>query len=174
MAKAKSKSARPAAAPKGRTTAKGPAKTAARNVGQGDAAQSRPSAKEAAARAVSKPAAPRDKVAKVDTDTDTIGAGAPKAQKRAVAADASTRAKPAATKRTTPTPSSRYTPPVPKSEKVSPMWVPILMFVCLGLGMAIIILNYVNVLPGKDPSNVYLMIGLGLITVGFVTATKFH
>jgi len=32
----------------------------------------------------------------------------------------------------------------------------------------------VNVLPGSDPSNVYLMIGLGLITVGFITATKFH
>ncbi len=185
MAKAKSRSARPAAAPKGRTTAKGPAKTAARNVGPADAGPARPSAKEAAAKAVSKPAAPGDKpdrAAKVDKpapgepaenaerDLDTVGRGA----KKAAAADASGRAKPAPTKRTAPSPSSRYTPPVPKSEKVSPIWVPILMFTCLGLGMLIIILNYVNVLPGPDPSNVYLMIGLGLITVGFITATKFH
>ena len=84
------------------------------------------------------------------------------------------RTRPAPTKRTTPPASSRYTPPVPKSEKVSPIWVPILMFACLGLGMLTIILNYVNVLPGADPSNVYLMIGLGLITVGFITATKYH
>lgn len=48
------------------------------------------------------------------------------------------------------------------------------MFSCLIVGMLIIILNYVNVLPGSDPSNVYLMVGLGLITVGFITATKFH
>jgi len=84
------------------------------------------------------------------------------------------RTRPAPTKRTTPPASARYTPPVPRSEKVSPVWVPILMFACLGLGMLTIILNYVNVLPGPDPSNVYLMIGLGLITVGFVTATKYH
>ena len=44
----------------------------------------------------------------------------------------------------------------------------------LGVGMLTIILNYVNVLPGKNPSNAYLMIGLALITVGFVTATKYH
>lgn len=86
----------------------------------------------------------------------------------------STRPRPAPTKRTTPPPSGRYTPPIPKSEKVSPLWVPILMFSCLGLGMLTIILNYVNVLPGSDPSNTYLMIGLGLITLGFITATKYH
>jgi len=167
MAKAKSKSARPAAAPKGRTTAKGPAKTAARNVGV-DSGPAKPSAREAAAKAVGKPATPRPAPEKAKVaDPDTIPRKTP-------APDASSRAKPAATKRTTPSPSSRYTPPVPKSEKISPIWVPILMFACLGLGMAIIILNYVNVLPGPDPSNVYLMIGLGLITVGFVTATKYH
>jgi hypothetical protein len=170
MAKAKSKSARPAAAPKGRTTAKGPAKTAARNIGvEPGAAKPSASAKDAAAKAVGKPAAAKpaaEKTAKA-ADPDTI-------PRKTAAADASSRAKPAATKRTTPTPSSRYTPPVPKSEKISPLWVPILMFACLGIGMAIIILNYVNVLPGPDPSNVYLMIGLGLITVGFITATKYH
>jgi hypothetical protein len=48
------------------------------------------------------------------------------------------------------------------------------MFTCLGVGMLTIILNYVNVLPGDDPSNAYLMVGLALITVGFITATKYH
>jgi hypothetical protein len=47
------------------------------------------------------------------------------------------------------------------------------MFSCLLLGMAMIILNYVNVLPGS-PTNGWLLGGLGLITVGFITATKLH
>ena len=173
MAKAKSKSARPAAAPKGRTTAKGPAKTAARNIGA-ESGPAKPSAKDAAAKAVGKPAVGKPAAARTAAEKTAKAADPDTIPRKAPAADASSRAKPAATKRTTPTPSSRYTPPVPKSEKVSPLWVPILMFACLGIGMAIIILNYVNVLPGPDPSNVYLMIGLGLITVGFITATKYH
>src|SRR5439155_27311494 len=77
--------------------------------------------------------------------------------------------------RTTPkaVESGRYTAPIPRSEKVSPLWVPVLMFTCLGLGMVIIITNYVNVLPGGT-SNWYLLIGLGLITVGFLTATQYR
>lgn len=63
---------------------------------------------------------------------------------------------------------------MPHTDKVSGVWVPIVMFSALGLGMLIIILNYVNVLPGPDPSNTYLMIGLGLITAGFITATRYH
>ena len=47
------------------------------------------------------------------------------------------------------------------------------MFACLGLGMVIIITNYVDVLPGGT-SNWYLLIGLGLITVGFLTATQYR
>jgi hypothetical protein len=80
---------------------------------------------------------------------------------------------PAPTKRTPPKETARYTPPIPKSQKVSPIWVPILMFTCLGLGMAMIIANYVNLLPGS-PKNSWLLGGLGLITAGFVTATKYH
>jgi hypothetical protein len=77
--------------------------------------------------------------------------------------------------RTTPKPveGGRYTAPIPKSDKVSPMWVPALMFACLGLGMIIIITNYVDVLPGGT-SNWYLLIGLGLITIGFLTATQYR
>jgi len=47
--------------------------------------------------------------------------------------------------RTTPkkqaTPSGRYTPPTPKSKKVSPIWVPAIMFTCLILGVAVIVVS---------------------------------
>jgi hypothetical protein len=76
--------------------------------------------------------------------------------------------------RVTPKQTARYTPPIPKSEKVSPMWVPIVMFSALGLGMLVILANYVDLLPGDGPSNAYLLVGLVLITIGFVTATKYH
>ncbi len=78
-------------------------------------------------------------------------------------------------KRVTPkgTGSGRYTPPVPKTQKVSPVWVPIVMFTCLLGGMLMIILNYVSVLP-KSPHNGWLLGGLGMITVGFITATRYH
>jgi len=75
--------------------------------------------------------------------------------------------------RATPKPVGRYTPPVPKDKKVSPPWVPALMFTCLLLGMVIIISNYLNVLPGGT-KNAYLFVGLGLITAGFVTATQYR
>lgn len=70
-------------------------------------------------------------------------------------------------------PSGRYTPPIPKEQKVSPPWVAAVMFTLLGLGMLIIIVNYFDVLPG-GASNWYLLLGLGLITGGFITATQLH
>ena len=57
--------------------------------------------------------------------------------------------------------------------KVSPPWVPVLMFGLLVLGALVIILNYVNLLPG-DTSNWYLLLGLGLILGGIITATQYH
>ena len=75
--------------------------------------------------------------------------------------------------RTTPKASARYTPPVPKEQKVSPKIVPILMFTFLGLGMLTILLNYVELLPG-GAENWYLIVGLVFITAGFITATQYH
>jgi hypothetical protein len=69
--------------------------------------------------------------------------------------------------------SGRYTPPIPREQKVSPLWVPVLMFTFLTVGVLVIILNYVNLLPG-DANNGYLLLGLLLITAGFVTATNYH
>ena len=72
-----------------------------------------------------------------------------------------------------PPPSGRYTPPVPRVHKVSPPWVPVLLFGFLLGGAAVIVLNYLSLLPG-EADNRYLLLGLMLITGGFVTATKYH
>jgi len=73
---------------------------------------------------------------------------------------------------TAPT-SGRYTPPVPKQVKVSPRWVPVLMASLLGLGALVILMNYIGVLP-DGAKNGYLLVGLALITGGFITATQWH
>ncbi len=72
-----------------------------------------------------------------------------------------------------PETSRRYTPPIPREQKVSPRWVPVLMFFFLLSGAAVILLNYLGLLPG-DADNRFLLIGLALITGGFVTATRYH
>jgi hypothetical protein len=70
----------------------------------------------------------------------------------------------------------RYTPPTPKVDAPSPLWVPILMFTLLGAGAAMIVLNYLGLLPtaSGDASNWWLLGGLGLISLGFVTATQYR
>ncbi len=77
------------------------------------------------------------------------------------------------TGRVTPKSTGRYTPPVPREVKSSPRWVPVLMGALLALGSLLIILNYVDVLPG-GASNAYLLVGLGLITGGFIAATQWR
>ncbi|HVF33247.1 MAG TPA: cell division protein CrgA [Acidimicrobiales bacterium] len=70
--------------------------------------------------------------------------------------------------------SGRYTPPIPQEYKVSPRWVPITMGILLVGGMLTIILNYLSLVPGGEPSNAYLLGGLGLITAGFIVATRWR
>ena len=67
----------------------------------------------------------------------------------------------------------RYTPPIPRDVRESPPWVAYVMFTLLILGVLTIVCNYLNLLPG-DASNWYLLLGLGFITGGFVTATHLH
>ena len=76
-------------------------------------------------------------------------------------------------KPTAPVTSGRYTPPVPKAYKESPRWVPILMLTFLVLGMLTIVCNYLGLLPG-GAKNGYLFLGLGMITCGFITATRYR
>ena len=70
-------------------------------------------------------------------------------------------------------PSGRYTPPVVHDKKVSPRWVPALMFGLLALGVLMIITNYLGVLPGGS-DNRYLLAGLAAITGGFIAATQYR
>ena len=70
----------------------------------------------------------------------------------------------------------RYTPPAPKLDAPSPLWVPILMFSLLVAGGAMIVLNYLGLLltASGEASNWWLLGGLGLISLGFVTATQYR
>jgi hypothetical protein len=72
-----------------------------------------------------------------------------------------------------PSASTRYTPPIPQEYKVSPPWVPVLMFTLLGIGLLVIFCNYLGVLPGGT-KNTYLLVGLGSILGGIMTATQYR
>lgn len=69
--------------------------------------------------------------------------------------------------------SSRYTPPIPGYVKASPQWVPVLMFVLLGMGTLVILAYYLGFVPGGR-SNWYLAFGLSSLLGGLYTATKYH
>ena len=69
---------------------------------------------------------------------------------------------------------SRYTAPAPKGAKRSQLWVPVAMFTCLGLGVVVIAGNYLELLPGGEASNNFLIIGLVLLVAGFILSTFFR
>jgi len=78
-------------------------------------------------------------------------------------------------KGTAPVASARYTPPSTHDDQLpSPLWVPVLMFTMFGLGMLTIFLNYVKIVPGGETSNWYLLLGLGFILAGIITATQYR
>lgn len=88
---------------------------------------------------------------------------------------------PVTSKRVTPKaeqrPSSRYTPPGTGAKMgPSPRWVPVLMFALWGIGLLVIVLNYMGVLPGSaDGGNGwYLVGGLGAILAGIMVATQYR
>ena len=66
--------------------------------------------------------------------------------------------------------SSRYTPPIPKSVRESPTWVPVLMCVLLIIGVLVILARYLL----ETSSNWPVFIGLGFVLGGLYTATKWH
>lgn len=67
----------------------------------------------------------------------------------------------------------RYTPPAPRPEilQESAAWVAPLMFALFLAGLAVIVLNLTEVLPGA-PNNWFTLGGLAVILVGFLTATR--
>jgi hypothetical protein len=54
----------------------------------------------------------------------------------------------------------------------SPAWVAWLMFGFFGIGLAIIVLNYTQLLLPGAANNWYLLGGLGAIIAGFISATQ--
>jgi hypothetical protein len=73
----------------------------------------------------------------------------------------------------TRTTTGRYTAPIPDEYRSSPWWVPVLMLAFFGVGVIIILIDYLGVLP-DSPSNWYLLGGLAGIILGFVVATRYH
>jgi hypothetical protein len=70
----------------------------------------------------------------------------------------------------------RYQPPLKKKHKPSPPWYGALILIFFGLGVALIVLNYLSLVPftSLDPSNWFLFGGLGGIALGFILATQWH
>ena len=80
--------------------------------------------------------------------------------------------KPGASGHETAPTSRRYTPPDRTIHQPSPIWVPIVMFTLLGLGMVLIIVNYAGVFGAAQ--NWRLVVGLVLILAGILTATQYR
>jgi hypothetical protein len=74
--------------------------------------------------------------------------------------------------------STRHTPAKTTGKHVgpSPRWVPVLMFALWGVGLLLIILNYMGVLPGAEDggNGWYLVGGLVSILAGIMVATQYR
>ncbi len=71
--------------------------------------------------------------------------------------------------------SGRYTAPIPKSVRHSPPWFGVLILVLLIGGVAVITVNYLGRLPGLAHGSPWgLVVGLAMIFVGFLCATRYH
>lgn len=65
-----------------------------------------------------------------------------------------------------------HTPPPPKEVKVSPTWYVATMFSLMAIGVIIIILNYIDLMPGEAINWLYM--GLLAIAIGFVMTLNYH
>jgi hypothetical protein len=68
---------------------------------------------------------------------------------------------------------SRYTPPPPRKAPPSALWVPVTMGTLMLCGIAVVLLNYMGMLPG-DGRNSYTLFGIALIAGGFGLATTYR
>ncbi len=69
--------------------------------------------------------------------------------------------------------SNRYTPPIDRSQKSSPMWFGILIVGMFALGVLVVILNYAGLLPG-GVNNAWLIAAIAFIFAGLLLATRYH
>jgi hypothetical protein len=113
--------------------------------------------------------------------TAKAAGGAPKAATGSAAAKPAKVVPPKAKARAKASPQAtpaRHTPPKPAGKRAgpSPRWVPVLMFALWGLGLLLIVLNYMGVLPGaSDGGNGwYLVAGLVSILSGIMVATQYR
>jgi LPXTG-motif cell wall-anchored protein len=69
-------------------------------------------------------------------------------------------------------PTGRYQlePQKKQRSKASPKWYGPVILIVMGIGVAVIVLNYMQLMPGTggQANNWYLFGGLGLILLGFV------
>jgi hypothetical protein len=71
--------------------------------------------------------------------------------------------------------SGRYTAPIPKSVRHSPPWFGAMVLILLIGGVVVITVNYLARLPFLEHGSPWgLVIGLGMIFVGFLAATRYH
>jgi hypothetical protein len=68
---------------------------------------------------------------------------------------------------------SRYTPPPQKKKAASPLWMGLAITTLLLVGLFVVVTNYLGLLPG-DAENRYLILGLILISAGFIMATGYR
>jgi hypothetical protein len=68
---------------------------------------------------------------------------------------------------------SRYTPPPQKKAPASPLWMGVAITTLLLVGLVVVVTNYLGLLPG-EAENRYLIIGLVLISTGFMMATGYR
>ena len=64
-------------------------------------------------------------------------------------------------------------PPPKKKPKPSPRWYGFLVLGLMVVGVAMIVLNYMGIMPG-DTRQLWLWLGLGFIAAGFVAATQWR
>jgi hypothetical protein len=65
------------------------------------------------------------------------------------------------------------TPPPSKEHAPSPVWYVAIMFALMGLGVIVIVINYIGVFPGGTDNN-YLYMGLAGIAAGFLMTLWYH
>jgi hypothetical protein len=71
--------------------------------------------------------------------------------------------------------SGRYTAPIPRSVRRSPPWYGALVLVLLIVGVVVIVANYLAHLPFATHGSAWgLVVGLGMIFVGFLMATRYR
>jgi len=68
---------------------------------------------------------------------------------------------------------SRYTPPPPKKKPASPLWVGVAITTLLLAGLSVVVTNFFCQ-HTANAENRYLILGLVLISTGFMMATSYR